>query len=117
MVRNMTLFIFAATSFSFTWAGWDREPPMTCRKQALCGVSKGVNNSEGTWGLQKMRNFPEGKGGGDVQGGNEDISLGPLISFCNSFNLPDKREKFLHHLRFSLVLSFLETLSIKKVFN
>lgn len=52
-----------------------------------------------------------------MQEGNEDISLGPLISFCNAFNLPDKREKFLHHLRFSLVLSFLETLSIKKVFN
>lgn len=49
--------------------------------------------------------------------GNEDISLGLLISFCNPVDFPEKREKFLHHLRCSLVLSFFETISIKKVFN
>lgn len=95
MVRNMTLSIFAATSFSFTCAGWDGEYPMTCRKQALCGASKGVNNSESTWGLcKRWETFLMEREEGMCKEGKEDISLGPLISYCNPFDLPDKRENF-----------------------
>lgn len=113
MVRNMTLSIFAATSFSFTCAGWDGEHPMTCGKQAPCGVSKGVNNSEGTWGLcKRCENFLKEREEEMCKEGDEDVSLSLLISLGNPFDLPDKREKFLHHLRFSLVLSILEILSI-----
>lgn len=93
MVRNTTLSIFAATSFSFTCAGWDVEHPMTCRKQALCGASKGVNNSEGTWGLcKRCETLLKEREEGMCKEGNEDISLSPLISFCSPFDLPDKKE-------------------------
>lgn len=66
---------------------------MTCRKQALCGASKGVNNSEGTWGLcKRCETLLKEREEGMCKEGNEDISLSPLISFCSPFDLPDKKK-------------------------
>lgn len=119
MVRKMTLSIFAATSSSFACAGWDVENPVTCRKHSeLC-----VEPAKGLTALGALGDFAK-----DVKlplrKGRRGCARREMRESVLALSLPlsapltcQTKKKFLHHLRFSLALSFLKKLSTKKIFN